>query len=135
MNGAHRQGRGPVRPRRIIAAVAVLACLAVALWFTLGRDQNPHTAATGNSGPRPSASAAANSGAASSAPGRGSSAASTASSGPCDSPAACGFPSSTDTGPRTQSLVAHSGNIEIRKNGEVVNGWNLDGALDVMRTT
>jgi hypothetical protein len=128
MNGAHRQGRGPVRPRRIVAAVAVLACLAVALWFTLGRDQTPHTAATGNSGPRPSASAAANSGAASSAPGHGSS---TASSRLCDSPAACGFPNSTDTGPRAQSLVAHSGNIEIRKNGEVVNGWNLDGALDV----
>lgn len=132
MNGVHRQarirGRIRIRSRRVLAAVAVLACLAVALWFTLGRNQGPHTSAAGHSGARPSASAAASSGAAPSVTPHASGA---TSSGPCESAAACGFPSSADTGPRTRSLVARSGNVEIRKNGEVVSGWNLTGSLDV----
>lgn len=52
-------------------------------------------------------------------------------SGPCASPAACGFPTAADTGPRLHDLAAHSGNLEIRRNGEVVSGWDLDGALDI----
>ena len=32
---------------------------------------------------------------------------------------------------QAQDLAAHSGNIEIRRNGEVVSGWNLDGSLDI----
>jgi hypothetical protein len=52
--------------------------------------------------------------------------------GACASPTACGFPDASDTGPRTSSLAAHSGvNVEIRTNGETIDGWNLQGSLDV----
>lgn len=49
----------------------------------------------------------------------------------CSSPAACGFPSAADTGPRTASFSAHSGNISIRDNGTTISGWNLNGSLDI----
>lgn len=51
--------------------------------------------------------------------------------GACSSPAACGFPSSADTGPRAGSLTAHSGNQEVKRNGQVISGWDLTGSLDV----
>jgi len=101
-----------------------LTCLGLVLWLVLaGRPATSPSAAghtTSASPATPTASTPAPS-----------KSASPTSTGPCASPAACGFPTAADTGPRTQSLTAHSGNIEIRRNGEVVSGWNLDGSLDI----
>jgi len=49
----------------------------------------------------------------------------------CTSLAACGFPDASNTGPRTASFSAHSGNISIRDNGTTISGWNLTGSLDI----
>ena len=51
--------------------------------------------------------------------------------GPAPRPGACGFPDASDTGPGATSLVAHSGNVEVRTNGETIKGWNLHGSLDI----
>lgn len=50
--------------------------------------------------------------------------------GPCASPAACGFPDAGSTGPRI-GLTAHSGNLELRTDGQVISGWDLTGSLDI----
>lgn len=50
--------------------------------------------------------------------------------GPCPNAQACGFPGPTDTGYR-KSLTAHSGDMEIHENGQVINGWDLKGSLDI----
>lgn len=55
----------------------------------------------------------------------------TASSGHCASPAACGFPDASSTGARPTKLSPHSGNTEIRTDGQVIDGWDLHGSLDV----
>lgn len=52
-------------------------------------------------------------------------------SGPCANAQACGFPGPADTGYRVKSLTAHSGDMEVRQDGEVINGWDLKGSLDV----
>ncbi|HET9168052.1 MAG TPA: hypothetical protein VFN97_01415 [Actinospica sp.] len=124
--GRRRAGRRG-RPRIVIAAFAVLGCLGLALWVTVGRDQGTNTA-SGHAAPTGSAAVPRVS-----VPTAPSSRAVTESSsaGPCRTAAACGFPTSADTGPRVHELAARSGNVEIRKNGEVVSGWNLDGSLDV----
>jgi hypothetical protein len=138
VSGSHRQA-GVRRYRRgIVGAAAALACLGLVLWLTVGNDQGTNTgaaraASSGSASAAPELSLPA---APPASPSSGSAPASTRSASasppePCAGPAACGFPSAADTGPRTQSLTAHSGNIEIRKNGEVISGWNLDGSLDV----
>ncbi|HEX4790877.1 MAG TPA: hypothetical protein VH372_20615 [Actinospica sp.] len=138
MSGSHKQAGPGAARRRIVVAAAVLACLGLAVWLTVADRQVTSAGAAGhavasNSGrPAPTVSfpteptATASAAASASAPAR-----SAAATGPCASPAACGFPSAADTGPRTRALTAHSGNQEIRTNGEVVSGWNLVGSLDV----
>ena len=51
--------------------------------------------------------------------------------GPCASATACGFPGPADTGPGKTAQVAHSGNLEVRTNGETIDGWDLHGSLDI----
>ena len=51
--------------------------------------------------------------------------------GHCATPAACGFPDASSTGPRVKSFSQHSGNIEIHTDGQVISGWDLHGALDI----
>jgi hypothetical protein len=49
----------------------------------------------------------------------------------CATSAACGFPDAATTGSRLTKLTAHSGNTEIRTDGEVIDGWDLHGSLDI----
>ncbi|WP_157597419.1 right-handed parallel beta-helix repeat-containing protein [Streptacidiphilus rugosus] len=51
--------------------------------------------------------------------------------GPCSSPGACGFPSAATTGPRGTPGSRHSGDITVRTDGAVIDGWNLTGSLDI----
>ncbi|HTJ67731.1 MAG TPA: hypothetical protein VL551_09405 [Actinospica sp.] len=118
--------------RRAASAVAVLACVGLALWLTVGGNQGTHnnvtaghtasSAAATSASPPPSTTPAKPSARAATSP---------SSSGPCKTAEACGFPSAADTGPRIRTLAARSGDQEIRKNGEVVSGWDLNGSLDV----
>jgi hypothetical protein len=142
VSGGHRNRPAGARPARrgLLFAGAALACLGLVLWLTVGGDRGAHPAAAGHTSSRTAAAPSASFPAAPSPAFPTGSAVSTASTraaspaaatGPCAGPAACGFPSAADTGPRTSSMTAHSGNQEIRKNGEVVSGWNLEGSLDV----
>lgn len=140
MNSDHRHRSAGARTgrRRIVVAGAVLACLGLVGYLVI--SGNGHRAPAGAAAGRASSSAAtaptasfpaAPSLASSASAASTTSASGSATSGPCASPAACGFPSAADTGPRVQALTAHSGDLEIRENGEVINGWNLQGSLDV----
>jgi hypothetical protein len=132
VNRIHRRAGKRVAARRILVAIAFLACLGLALWLTVGSDQGPHIGAAGHASSRSAASASPPlTPTMPTTPTSSTAGARVSASGPCASAAACGFPSSADTGPRTGSLAAHAGNQEIRRNGEVVSGWNLDGSLDV----
>ncbi|WP_436531152.1 hypothetical protein [Actinoplanes sp. HUAS TT8] len=51
--------------------------------------------------------------------------------GPCASAAACGYPHAGNTGPTKTPKTKKSGDISIKENGQVVDGWNLTGSLDV----
>ncbi|MCU7726407.1 right-handed parallel beta-helix repeat-containing protein [Actinoplanes sp. KI2] len=51
--------------------------------------------------------------------------------GPCASGPACGYPSAGSTGPRKAPSIRKSGNISITKKGQVLDGWNLAGSLDI----
>ena len=131
----HAVPRG--RRRRVIVAVAALACLGLVGWLLLpggrpvassgaaGRATSSGSAASAPALTLPTGSPTAASSSAASARAKASA------SGPCASPAACGFPTAADTGPRLHALAAHSGNLEIRRDGEVVSGWDLNGALDI----
>lgn len=83
---------------------------------------------------RPSASSAASS---SASPGASASTASPGSAargaagGPCSSPGACGFPNAATTGPRGTPGSRHSGDITVRTDGTVIDGWDLTGSLDI----
>jgi hypothetical protein len=98
-------------------------------------------AATGTGGATPSVRASGSSSASSSTspsasarasatPG-GSDAATGGPTGPCSSAAACGFPTSATTGPRSTPGNRQSGNITIRTDGTVISGWDLTGSLDI----
>ncbi|MEY9873343.1 hypothetical protein ABH931_002825 [Streptacidiphilus sp. MAP12-33] len=94
---------------------------------------------TGSASPRPSGSASTSTSASPSAshgpsasPGStGGTGAGGGPSGPCSSPGACGFPTAATTGPRSAPTSSHSGDITIRTDGTVIDGWNLAGSLDI----
>ncbi|MFI9100682.1 hypothetical protein ACIGXA_09150 [Streptomyces fildesensis] len=52
-------------------------------------------------------------------------------SGPCASPAACGFPGATTTGPRIALKPHNTGALSITKDGTVIRGWDITGSLDI----
>ena len=68
-----------------------------------------------------------------SAPGSGKpgSAAASASPAGCPTFSACGFPDASNTGPGSTSLSSHSGNLELRDDGQVIDGWDLTGSVDI----
>jgi hypothetical protein len=51
--------------------------------------------------------------------------------GSCASPAACGFPDASTTGPRLAYTEHKSGDLTIRDDKTVIRGWDLRGSLDV----
>ena len=129
MRGRTGSGRRVPR-RRVLMAALVVCCLGVAggvIWSAVDQGSRHTVAGAG------SAAAAAGSGPGSPAPIEtfATQPAHPAPPGSCPSPAACGFPSAADTGPGTTRLTPHSGNLEIRRNGEVIDGWDLTGSLDV----
>jgi hypothetical protein len=47
-------------------------------------------------------------------------------------PSACGYPDATNTGLRPgTALVSKTGNVSIRADGTVIDGWDLEGSLDI----
>lgn len=136
-----------VSRRRVVVAALVVCCLGVIgglAWSAADHGSHQTSKAAGSTGPATSASASTSGSGSPSTPTSESGPASpfasrsgaaqpshTAPPGACSSPAACGFPSAADTGPRAGKLTAHSGNQEVKKNGEVISGWDLTGSLDV----
>ncbi|MBR7835224.1 hypothetical protein KDL01_18265 [Actinospica durhamensis] len=145
---------GSRAPRRALLVAGFVACgLGLAAWLLFGSSpgsgavapiivgapagstsSSPGQAA-GSLGPAPSLTASvittAASGRASAAATKAKAAASSAAATSCSTPGACGFPDAESTGPRTASFASHSGNVEIKQNGEVISGWDLSGSLDV----
>lgn len=106
-----------------VGAVVALAAAAVVAWMLVSPGAGTPSAAS-----RPSVSISATPAPRSSQTAPASSAPTT---GPCSSFSDCGFPDASNTGPRTSPTTLHAGNLEIRTNGEVVDGWDLHGSLDV----
>jgi hypothetical protein len=99
-----------------------------------GPSAGPSRTAPGpaTSAATPSASASVSSSAsrrASASP--GSDAATGGATGPCSSAGACGFPTAATTGPRSTPGSRHSGDITVRTDGTVIDGWDLTGSLDI----
>jgi hypothetical protein len=93
-----------------------------------GADAGPATTA---STPTASPSAASSASQRASARPGGADAATGGPTGPCSSAGACGFPTAATTGPRSTPDSRQSGDITIRTDGTVIDGWNLTGSLDI----
>ncbi|MFE6846440.1 hypothetical protein [Streptomyces sp. NPDC057686] len=49
----------------------------------------------------------------------------------CASPGACGFPDAGTTGPRIPLTPHKTGNMSVRTDGQVIQGWDITGSLDI----
>ena len=140
-----RQGDPPRRPGRLSRrAVLILVVVGVLIGFGGGAitvafthnspSSSPNARAVGTKAARassPGTTTASPTASHSPTPRARASATTPAIRAACDSPASCGFPNASNTGPGPASLTEHSGNISIRDNGVVISGWNLTGSLDV----
>lgn len=117
-------------PRPWVVTALAVCCLGLVgglLWSKSGHGSAPTAGRAGS----PAAPITSPSGPSAQTQDPATQSASPAPAGPCQSPAACGFPTAASTGPGATRLTAHSGNLEIRRDGEVVDGWDLTGSLDV----
>lgn len=128
-----RQARTARRRRSVVAACAALlvtAGIAGTALATVGRPTDPVTDASppvSTSPLTPAPTSASPSTAPSSTAPTASSASTSAST--CT---ACGHPDAGNTGvPPGTTLTKRSGDVTIREDGTVIDGWDLDGSLDI----